>query len=191
MRRLVSFAVALTLSCLASAADYSKYRLVRIGNGLNAVDFTGDAIPDLVVSARRDNFNAHGFDVVSLYVRVRDGRRADQLHLVPLFYKDRSEKFELTVWGGADCQLRTFRLLVGPSKDSAALIVANRDPGQSFADAARVTFTYLELKTNTEGIPGFPPYYFEETSVRTSSRDYCDVNDAIIGEAILSGRPDA
>ena len=46
-----------------------------LNNGLNRVDFTGDGKPDLVTIAHRENYNAHGFDVVTFQApQLRDER---------------------------------------------------------------------------------------------------------------------
>ncbi len=68
MKRILLPVLLLTLISFPGMAESPSAKLVKLGNGINSVDFTGDGIPDLVVMGRSDNFNAHGFDVVSFYI---------------------------------------------------------------------------------------------------------------------------
>lgn len=156
--------------------------VVRVDNGENRLTLDGQ--PALALRAWRENYNAHGFDVVTFYVRAKDTGRAS-LQLVPLFQADSKERYELTASGGADCQLSDFRLVQDSGKRSTRLIVAERDLGPSFADPATVHFTYYELARNADGTPGRPPLYFKAGSKVDSKQTYCDVNDAFDKELHL------
>jgi len=57
-------------------------------------------------------------------------------------------------------------------------VVANRELGDSFASSEPVTFTYFDLKKNTEGDPGEPLYYFKKSKVTKAKANYCDAGDA-------------
>lgn len=151
---------------------------VKLEFAANSVDFTGDGVADLVMLSHRENFNAHSFDVASFYVLVEaeDGHPR-QWNIVPVMAKDK-EKLEVIVSGGADCVLHDFRLLAGSRTTPAALILADRDMGNSYADRGTVTFTYYTLASNTEGDPGSPRYSFEQSRVTTSKGRYCDVGKA-------------
>jgi hypothetical protein len=160
---------------------------IPIKNGMNHLVLDGKEA--IAFRALRENFNAHGFDVVSFYVHdtAEDGTSTWQL--VPLFgsydSKDDIERDELKVSGGADCQLHDFRLLKSVGSSPVRLIVADRDPGSSYADAANVHFSYFDLAKNDDGVPGLPPFYFKLKDTKVSSHKYCDVNEALDKELHL------
>jgi len=173
-----------TLPLSAASADRPPGTPVRVVNGSSTVDFTADGKSDLIVSARRENFNAHGFDVVTFYIHADDGEPQSVLHIVPIFRAGHEEQ-EVTVSGGADCVLHDFRLLAGPKPTSATLILANRDIGDGYAAAGRVTFTFLELKKNVRGEVGDPLYAFVQSHVAVATTKYCDVGEAFERELDL------
>lgn len=152
------------LATIVCNAETLSSSVVKFGNGITYVDIIGDGTPAMVVAARRENFNAHGFDVVSIYVQVAPLSDGPEWNLIPITV-DGDEKLTLTIGGGADCVLHDFRLLRDTSKRASVLVIANRELGDSFASSEPVTFTYFELKKNTEGDPGSPSYYFEKSKV--------------------------
>ncbi len=160
--------------------------VLPLSYGVNKASLTSDGLIGVVVLGRRDDFNAHGFDVLTIYVEPKGGGEsgADFL-IVPIFDKDQ-ERLELRPSAGADCRLFDFRLLREPGSD-AQLITAQRAFGQSFADSAQVTFQYYALKRDGDGQQGRPLYYFDATRSIQSKRNYCDVNDAFSGELGLGG----
>ena len=159
-------------------AESPAAKLVKLQNGVNSVDFTGDGISDLIVMGRRDNFNAHGFDVVSFYIFTDDKEfSVKQWDIVPVM-KKKGERLEITVGGGADCILHDFRLLAGSGKTAASLILADRKLINGYAESEAVTFTYFSLERNKEGIPGEPRYYFKQLRAVKSKAKYCDVGEA-------------
>lgn len=143
-----------------------------LDNGLNRIDFTGDGRADLVVVAHRENFNAHGFEVVTFH--VEDG---DTLLQVPLFDGDDERQFA-TISGGADCTLHDLRLLPGQAGEPMTLVIADRALGDSYADPNTVTFTWYALRTNAEGDVGHPQFRFERTRTTRAGKPFCDVGDA-------------
>ncbi|MFL6600464.1 MAG: carbapenem self-resistance protein CarG family protein [Steroidobacteraceae bacterium] len=153
-----------------------------MGYGITKVQLTPDGVRGLLVRARRDNGNAHGFDVLSIYALAHSSEVRDAEFLVlPVWEVGKEgkekERLELTVSGGADCKLQDFRFLVGPGSD-LQLVTAQREFGTSYADAAQVTFTYFSLKHNSAAEIGRPLYYFESTTSSRAKKRYCDVNDA-------------
>lgn len=160
------------------AHDFRKSTLVEIGNGLNQVDIDADGRTDLVVVAYRENYNAHGFDYVTLY-RLTDEAPAWQL--VPFYDKD--DKPVLTSFSthdGADCRLRDLRLVrpapVGSSP--VAVIVGERAFGDSYIAPGIVTFTLYRAVRNAEHDIGAPAFYFRAAETFTSQARYCDVGEA-------------
>jgi hypothetical protein len=95
------------------------------------------------------------------------------------------EREALRVSGGADCRLHDFRLLKPIGSNPVRLILADRDPGSSYADVANVHFSYFELAKNDDGDPGWPSLYFKLKDTKVSSHQYCDVDEALDKELHL------
>lgn len=85
------------------------------------------------------------------------------------------------------CLLHDFRLLCDAARQTAVLIVAEREFGKSFADPRPVTFLYYELTVNKEGIPGIPALYFKASKKLASQAANCDVTEAFEKELGLAG----
>ncbi len=180
--------IALLVAVPIVATGQPTVDVVKIGNGITQVDFAGEGTPDLIVSGHRENYNAHSFDVVSFYVPLQgNASKAKEWNIVPIKAKE-NEKWQVTVSGGADCMLHDFRLLAGHGKGAATLILADRGLGKSFASTAKVTFTYYSLVRNPDGLPGFPPYAFEQSRIAMAKAVYCDVREAFKRELGLGAR---
>ena len=158
--------------------------------GINSVVLSATGEGATVVLARRENFNAHSFDVATFYIETRANDESEaQFTLVPIFAGD-AERLDLTAGGGADCRLNDFRLVYRAGAD-AELITATRQLGSSFADPAQVKFEYFTLKRNASQDVGRPDFYFERQRTVTARRMYCDVNEAFDVELRLARyRPD-
>ena len=190
MIRLAAVAVVWAALCAASlsvaAADAQGYQPVHINNGSNTLHIASHEV--LAFRAWRENFNAHGFDVVTLYMQDKEDGQKPTWNVLPI-YGDAAdaekEHLELTVGGGADCVLHDFRLLLPPDGHTAELVVAQRDPGESFADAAAVHFDYYVLTKNVDGVPGWPRFYFKLQKSAKAKSTYCDVNEAFDKELHL------
>jgi hypothetical protein len=170
-------------SAYAHPAD--SLDVVRIDNGETRLALNGQRA--FAMRAWRENYNAHGFDVVTFYVRAKD-EAGESLHLVPLFQTEAGnikERYEITASGGADCQLHDFRLVQQNGQQSTRLIVADREYGDTFVSPGIVHFTYYDLAQNTDGVPGLPPLYFEARKRLDSRQVYCDVNEAFDKELHL------
>ena len=161
------------------------YSVVPIKNGVTSFNFglrggASGSRPGYIVSAERENFNAHGFDLTSFYAFETDDNK-NKLGAVPLFDKD-EESFQVTRSGGADCVLHDFRLLETTQGKPTLLIVANRDSGHSFVDEETVTFNYYQLKENAAAEVGRPYLYFARVANRKTTKKYCDVGRAFLAE---------
>ncbi len=173
----LALAIGFTVLSIGHAAE-PRMETVKFSYGITKIDLTGQGQNAMLVLGRRENFNAHGFDVLTIYVVARALPTDRSIwHLVPVF-RDEKERLELTASGGADCLLHDFRLLKTPTKDGVRLIVAARELGQSYAEENNVTFEYYVLKKNSEGIAGRPLYYFEKSGSSKAKRKYCDVTAA-------------
>jgi len=178
-------AVALAgLLAVTAYAARTQSAVVPIDNGVNKVTLDGTEI--IVLRAYRENYNAHSFDTVSFYSGSLVDKK-QQLGVVPIFNKRGSELelHEITVGGGADCNLNDFRLVKGGGGRPARLVVAHRDMGDSYADAATVRFVVYEFTKSDDGDAGAPPLSFQEKSRSNSKQKFCDVNEAFDKELHL------
>jgi len=170
----------------AHAAGADNVRLVRIDNGPNTLKIRGQEA--LVFRAWRENFNAHGFGVITFYLRSKTDGTPARWALIPFLSHGKDgdkDHLELTTSGGADCQLHDFRLLMTPDGREVSVIVADRDMGESYVDTQTVHFDYYTLAENAEGIPGWPPFYFKAVKTVDAKAKYCDVNEAFDKELHL------
>ena len=168
-----------TLVTSAGASDsQAALRVVHVRYGINKVQLTADGLRGMLVRARRDNGNAHGFDVLSIYALASSKENPEaNLLAVPVWGTGGEERMELTAGGGADCKLNDFRFIMESGKD-LQLIAAEREFGSSFADDGFVTFTYFQLERNEDAEIGRPLYYFESVKTSRSAKKYCDVGEA-------------
>jgi hypothetical protein len=163
-----------------AASLLDNYTVVKLEYGENRVDFNNDGVPDLVVVAHRENFNAHDYDVISFYANEPGGEHR-RLAIVPMFDQDK-ESVTLAAAGGADCRLHDFRLLRPKRGEQTLLIVADRKMLDSFLEENTVTFSYFKLVRNSTELVGWPYLYFNLTEVRQAKAKYCDVNQAFRSE---------
>lgn len=167
----------------AFAGEPSPSKVIQIKNGPNRSSLAGKEL--LAVRGRRENFNAHGFDAVTLYLHGPDGIWHVVPYMEPAKKGDTTERPVISASGGADCLLRDFRLLDAKAGRPAQLIVANREFGESYADTTTVHFDYYELTENTESDVGDPLYWFKHVKRVDAPKKYCDVNDAFDKELHL------
>jgi hypothetical protein len=135
----------------------------------------------VALRARRDNFNAHGFDVVSFYLVGKHSAGKREFDIIPIFVegrKGRDERRDITVGGGADGNLDDFRVLAAQGKQPARLVLAHREFGDSYVAPGIVHFTYYELTRNAMEVPGEPGLDFQQKGKTSSRQKYADVNDA-------------
>lgn len=167
------------------------WKLVALKNGLNTVDVNSDGRPDMIVVARRENYNAHGFDMTTIYIWGPDSavrEKGDVLQIVPVDPQENKKRTAgesplfLTTSGGADGLLHDFRLLIDAEKHAAVLVTATRQFGGSFADSRPVTFEFFALTHNAEGVVGWPTFYFKSYKKEKSKKAYQDVGEAFKGE---------
>lgn len=170
-------------------------QVIPLSYGITNVQLTRD-LPGKVVLAWRENYNAHSFDVLSVYAQgVKDDLVQDaRMQIVPVF-SGNDEQLVIRTFGGADCILNDFRLVRKPSGD-VGLITAEREFGDNFGAMQQVTFTYYWLTRNGSPdfeIAGRPKYYFERQGTQKSKKMYCDVEEAFKSELGLGadGRWDA
>ncbi|WP_296943429.1 hypothetical protein [uncultured Massilia sp.] len=155
-------------------------RVIEVRNGINKFRL-GDQ-PMMAVRAHRDNFNAHDVDVVSFYAVGKGGAALGVVSVFGPAQGKETERYQVTVGGGADCRLHDFRLVDADGRQPARLVLAERDFGASYADAATVHFTWYALARNTEEVPGRPALYFQAERTADSRKAYCDVNEAFARE---------
>jgi len=171
---------ALTSGLAASNDSLDSYSVVKLRYGINRVDFNNDGVEDLVILAKRENFNAHGFDIISFYAN-ESGSQEGLLGIVSIFDK-KKENLTLAVSGGADCLLHDFRLLKRKRGHGSLLIVADRIMSNSYFENNTVIFKYFTLQANADREVGYPFWYFSLSEVRKAKMKYCDVNEAFRSE---------
>ena len=166
----------------AKTSAFAGYRNVLLTNGTHSRHVAGVSL--IVVRAERLNYNAHDFSVYSFYAHDDgdgDAGAGALLLAVPLFDGPETPAVEsVTTQDGADCMLHDMRLL--DNGNQARLVIAQRDFGQSYADAAPVHFDVYRFEHNTDGVPGFLPYDFRFERRIEAKRHYCDVERAFHDE---------
>ncbi len=173
--------------------DVRAYAVVKLHRGLNNLDLGFAERKFSVAIAHRENFNAHSFEVVTVYLRSGDASRG--LDILG-FWDKNHEDLTLTVSGGADCLLHDFRLLESVRGAAPMLVVADRRLLTSYANNEPVSFRFYVLKQNTDGLAGEPAYWFDLVETQTSKAAYCDVGAALsrelgLGDYRTPPRPDA
>jgi len=165
--------------------EFEAYKVLSLKNGPNEIDLNGDGIKDLVFVAWRENYNAHGFDLLTFYLNASDlryeGERKEQWLLIPFFNEKGVQ--DMTSYSsemGADCILSDIRILRSKASDRAPVmvVIGAREFGKSYADSASVKFIVFELRHNKEGMSGAPPFYFQKTRIIPGKKKYCDINEA-------------
>lgn len=153
-------------------------------NGTNFVNLDGAGLMATVVIARRDNFNAHSFEVTTFFASLKTyDEGQNELKIIPIELTRAKEVLHLITGGGADCVLEDFRVIPKPSERTAILITGEREFGRHFADSQHVTFRYYRLTRNTA--VGRPVLYFDFEKKAVSKKKYCDVNEAFEAELHL------
>lgn len=172
-RGIITLLAALVFAPCVQAAD----TVIKVPYGITRMPLLRNGLMGAVALAWRENYNAHGFGILTLY--AEQTTTEDQPHallLVPVFDAGK-EKLEITVGGGADCRLDDVRLVRGEG-DDIQLITAHRDLGKGYAEDEKVTFKYFDLTLNTDREVGKPLYYFNATKTVAAKQAYCDVNEA-------------
>lgn len=178
---LVMSATAATGSALAETHGQS----LRLSYGTHEVRGAATELGLRTTLLRRENFNAHGFDVLFVH-SASSSESAEKQQLVPFFMQD-GESASLRTHEGADYVLRDFRLTVAP-ESGPVVVVAERELHESYFEELPVRFREFTLHRNAEGVPGRPSLYFEESRSWHSKSSYCDVGDALQRELGLADR---
>lgn len=172
-----------TASAFASAEERGE--TLRLSYGTHEVRGAATELGLRTTLLRRENFNAHGFDVLFVH-SARPSESSEEHQLVPFFMQD-GESASLRTHEGADCVLRDFRLTVAP-ESGPVVVVAERELHESYFEELPVRFREFTLHRNAEGVPGRPSLYFQESRSWHSKSSYCDVGDALQRELGLADR---
>ena len=196
---LIGFILLVALSSVCEAVDRPNIDLVharplRLVHGVNRFsDFDGKGHPAQIISAWRENMNAHGYNIYSILMPrpdrqtdwnlvtfethdddLKGGSELDALYEKP--YNDEqviaSVRFVKAQWKGTPATLA---------------ITARRDLShtESFIDAVPVEFEIFTLAVNKEGVPGWPFYYFDRVEHFISDNRYCNSDLALSKELRL------
>jgi hypothetical protein len=107
----------------ALAIDLQDYAAVKLHRGINNVELGVAGQHATVVVGHRANWNAHSFDVTTIY--LSGGSPASGFDIVGV-WDDQKESLYLSTSGGADCLLHDFRLLRSVRGAPPAVVVADR-----------------------------------------------------------------
>lgn len=180
-----TFLAAFCAFACAAASAGEREGSIRIAYGSAGIAGVSTEFGLRTTLLRRENFNAHGFDV--LFVHSSDSPKGPPAQgLVPFFSED-GESAHLSTREGADCLLRDFRLKLTPDAEPV-VVIAERELGESYIAQRPIRFREFELRRNAEGIPGRPALYFEESRSWQSEHSYCDVGEALQRELGLGDR---
>jgi hypothetical protein len=164
----------------AHAASYRDAQVIPLHNGFNTITLGGH--PATLVLTWRENYNAHGFAVATMYARgLGQSDEHATWQVVPVFQRPDATPIELdalTASGGADCLLHSFRLFTLPHDARTWLAIARRGMGQSYIDRMPVHFDIYRTVQNDDGDVGSPPLSFVYDHSQSSRQPYCDVDQA-------------
>lgn len=174
--------------------------MVPLIHGPNWVDLDGDGHKDLVMKSRVTINSPHSLSLYSFHVWAeakpfKPGDKNDQLlepqiHWYAVSFPDRSPplgEFMINSYQGADCMTNDVRLIVKKQggDQNAYLINARRDPGESFADPAPVTFTVYRLEKGS--VKALNEFAFIKVREFKAGKAYCSVGNAFKEELGLPG----
>lgn len=169
MKRLIKFTILVMLNCFADGSD-NGINIKNIDNGINYVDLNNDGEKDLIVRGHYHNISAHDYDVFSFYINHKIFDNTYQI------VKTTSNEFNIKNQNGADCQLKTIKVISINNKNK--ILIALREIGKSYADDEIVKFTIFNI--------GFDEitstFSLQEEKTFQTSKKYCDVNEAIENE---------
>jgi hypothetical protein len=148
-------------------------RLYDIPLGQTRLDITGDGKPEIIFKALRENNNAHSYNVTLF---MQDG---DVPSLIGIDTK--TVLHELTSSAESECGIYDNRLLVGKNGTSSILITANRalTDGQDFCALVPVQLEFFRLTENSQGLPGWPQFYFKSFKTWATNKNYDTVANAL------------
>jgi hypothetical protein len=180
-RRLALTLAIATFALAARATD--KPVVVPIKLGISHIKLDGR--PYTLVSAWLDNGNSHGHNVVNIFadapLNVSGGRMAP----VPVLMPDPAdpqvphEELALFTSGGTECTLDNFRLFHTKKVKGTQLVIAERDFGGSYGEAAPVHFSFYRLVDHSNEDGWRAPLSFDFDHKTEASKSYCDVDEAL------------
>lgn len=168
MKKLVKFTLLIMLNCFANGSDIINIK--NITNGINYIDLNNDGVKDLVLKGHYHNISAHDYDTFSFYINYKIYNDTYQI------VKTTPEEFIITNQNGADCQLKTIKIVNIDNKNK--ILVVSREFGASYTDYQTVNFSIFNI--------GFDDisrtFSLEQEKTYQTTQKYCDVNEAIKNE---------
>lgn len=174
--------------------------MVPLVHGPNWVDLDGDGHKDLVMKSRVTINSPHSLSLYSFHIwaEAKPFKPSEksppllesQIHWYAVSFPDRSPplgEFTINSYQGADCMTNDVRLIVKKQGggQNAYLINARRDPGESFADPAPVTFTVYHLEKGS--VKALNEFAFIKAREFKAGKTYCSVGNAFKEELGLPG----
>lgn len=160
-------------------------RWLVIPPGISHMHLTGNKQPDTIIKAWRENYNAHGFFVLTFLNAVTGNSNDSPLNIITIQDGENgphANDTSISTSQGADCVLTDYRLL--KQGKHIFLVKAARAYGDSYVSAEKVTFSFYRMQRNREGTPGQPEYAFVKFAEQQSAQPYCDVGDALDKETL-------
>lgn len=188
---------------------FDPSEMVPLLHGPNRVDLDGDGHKDLVMKSRVTINSPHSFSLYTFHIwaNAKSARKQTDSNLLEpqiewyaVSFPDRSPpvgEFSVSSYQGADCMTNDYRLVIhheGADRRhrQAYLVHARRDPGESFADPAPVTFGLYRLERGSE--KAINEFSFIKIQEFKTAKSYCSVNNAFkeelglpVGDPALDG----
>jgi hypothetical protein len=202
----VSSAIMAPALAESSLPKFDPKDMVPLAHGPNWVDLDGDGRKDLVVKSRVTINSPHSMSFYSFHIWAGEhpvlpsespfALTEPRINWYAVSFPDRSPPlgdFTVNSYQGADCMTNDYRLVVtagkpGQKHRDAYLIRASREPGESFADPAPVTFSIYHLERGS--MKALNEFAFIKTTEFKASKPYCSVINAFKDELGLpSGDP--
>lgn len=199
----VSLASPLSAWAESPLPKFDPKDMVPMVHGPNWVDLDGDGHKDLVMKSRVTINSPHSMSFYSFHIWAGKhpvlptespfALTEPQINWYAVSFPDRSPPlgdFTVSSYQGADCMTNDYRLIVtgrkpGQKHRNAYLIRASREPGESFADPAPVTFTVYHLERGS--MKALNEFAFIKTTEFKASKSYCSVVNAFKAELGLPG----
>ena len=122
-----------------------------IPEGVSYRDLDRDGTGEMIVKAWLDNFNAHGFYVVSFYKKSDEGR----LVIIP-FWQDNKFINTFQTVQGAECTVEDIYF------ENGTIVISRKDSTIPVCEEGKTDRQYYSIKHNKDGTPGTPEWYFEK-----------------------------
>jgi hypothetical protein len=160
-------------------AENAKMSISSIPEGITEVDFDGDGTNELLVKARRENFNSHSYDFITVYKKTADGKFVVVPFIIPEYknfkriVRDYLQTRFNSEWG---CEIRIFALS-RPKSGTGKIVEAEQEgkPMKPHGKTFPVGFRTYEFHHDQTQSPGTPEWYFSGSKLTWVGSGQCDL----------------